>query len=48
MYEWIIDNFIAMGVLVIDILIWVLIGGFFINLWEYTIKKWDELFNKVG
>ncbi len=47
MIEWLYESLWCTFIIIINVLIWVLISGFFINLWEITLEWWNKRFNKV-
>lgn len=47
MIEWLCESLWCTFIIIINVLIWVLIGGFFINLWEISLEWWNKRFNKI-
>lgn len=47
MIEWLYESLWCTFIIIINVLIWVIIGGFFINLWEISLEWWTKRFNKI-
>lgn len=46
MIEWLFEATFCSLVLMLQVLLWCLVGGFFINLWEVMMNWWDKVFHR--